>query len=55
MNLLANADPQVQKALTLFEEAAELAEASTEGNPGRGPPARDDLRAEAAPDAEDEE
>lgn len=53
--VLANADPQVQKALTLFGEAAELAEASTEGNPGRVPPARDDLRAEAAPDAEDEE
>jgi len=53
--VLANADPQVQKALTLFGEAAELAENSTEGNPGKVPPARDDLRAEAADDAEDEE
>jgi carboxyl-terminal processing protease len=53
--VLANADPQVQRALTLFEEAAELAEAGTEGNPGRVPPVRDDLRAEAAADAKDEE
>jgi len=53
--VLANADPQVQKAISLFDEAAELAKNSAEGNPGRVPPARDDLRAEIAPDGEDEE
>jgi len=53
--VLARSDPQVQKALSLFGEAAELAENSTEGNPGRIPPARADLRADAAPDEEKEE
>ncbi len=53
--VLAQADPQVQKALSLFDEAAELAENSAEGNPGRVPPARADLRADAAADESDEE
>lgn len=56
--VLARADPQVQKAMTLFGEAAELAANSTEGSPGRVPPARNDLRAEGgaeAKDGEDEE
>lgn len=51
--VLANADPQVQKAITLFDEAAELARHSDEGNPGRVPPTRNDLRAEAAEQTED--
>jgi len=44
--ILALADPQVQKAVSLFGEAAELADSGADGEPGRQPPA--DLRAQAA-------
>jgi carboxyl-terminal processing protease len=46
--VLAEQDPQIQKALTLFGEAAELASHSSDGSPGRVPPVREDLRAEAS-------
>jgi hypothetical protein len=44
--ILALADPQVQKAVSLFGEAAELADSGADGDPGRQPSAN--LRALAA-------
>jgi len=46
--VLAAADPQVQKALMVFGEAAELATSGAKGEPGKQPPSH--LRAQAAAD-----
>jgi carboxyl-terminal processing protease len=50
--VLTSGDPQVQRALELFGEAAELARRGARGRPGDKPPAA--LRAEANQDDEDE-
>ncbi len=49
--VLAQADPQVQKAVGLFDEAAKLANTGGKGKPGRKPP-RVDLRAQASPESD---
>jgi len=45
--VLAESDPQIQRALGLFDEAAELARAGSRGEPGAEP--TEELRAEAIP------
>jgi carboxyl-terminal processing protease len=52
--ILAQADPQVQKAVSVFKEAAELAEAGARGEPGKPKGPGSQLRAASEPGERDE-